>query len=128
MGDINEYFSKAEFACKDGCGNDNISPDLIERLTRLRITYAKPIFITSGCRCIKHNKAEGGKEDSAHLSEGKEGEAVDIRIAHSSEIYELLHINFMYLLFNRIGIGTTLIHFDVSKTLPQNVVWIYSDK
>jgi len=128
MGDINQYFSKSEFACKDRCGNDNISMDLIERLNRLRTTYAKPIYINSACRCKKHNQEVGGVPDSAHVSEGKEGEAIDIRIASSQELYDLLHINFMYLLFNRVGIGKTLLHLDVSKTLPQNVVWIYSNK
>lgn len=128
MGNINEYFDTSEFDCKDGCGYNSISPDLIDRLTRLRVIYARPLIINSGCRCLKHNADVGGVPDSAHVSEGKEGEAVDIKIHGSGEMYELLHINFLYLLFNRVGIGRTLLHLDVSKTLPQNVLWIYSNK
>jgi hypothetical protein len=36
MGDLSAHFSRSEFACKCGCGFDDVKPDLIEALEALR--------------------------------------------------------------------------------------------
>ena len=74
MGDLSRNFSKYEFACKCGCGFDDIAPNLIKVLQKLRDKFGKPIYISSGCRCPKHNVEVGGVPDSQHTR----GKASDI--------------------------------------------------
>ncbi len=77
MGDMTRDFSRSEFACKCGCGKDNISPKLVGALQALRDTIGEPIIINCGCRCARHNKDVGGVPNSQHL----QGTAADIRCA-----------------------------------------------
>lgn len=69
-----KYFKQHEFACKCGCGLNNIDLKLIKILDEIRTYFNRPIQISSGCRCAKHNKIVGGVANSRHLS----GKAVDI--------------------------------------------------
>lgn len=119
MGDLSKHFDKKEFTCKCGCGFDDVDTRLIERLEAVREMYGQPLIITSGCRCVKHNEASGGKGDSAHLR----GIAADIAIKNSRERYELL----LYLInkFYRVGIGKTFIHVDVDTLVDKDVCWMY---
>ena len=66
MGDITTNFDRSEFACKCGCGYDNIDVSLVLDLQRIRNRFGRPIVVTSGCRCEKHNAAEGGSPLSDH--------------------------------------------------------------
>ncbi len=75
------HFSKAEFKCQCGgryCNGypANVSSKLIDILEALRSYYGKPITITSGLRCARHNANVGGVSNSAH----KYGRAADIYI------------------------------------------------
>lgn len=77
-----KYFKKSEFKCQ--CGGKycngypaDISPKLIDILEELRVYFGKPITITSGLRCKKHNAAVGGVSNSQH----QYGKAADIYIA-----------------------------------------------
>ena len=77
-----KYFKKSEFKCQ--CGGKycngypaDINPKLIDILEKLRAYFGKPITITSGLRCKKHNKAVGGVSNSQH----QYGKAADIYIA-----------------------------------------------
>lgn len=80
MGDLSKHFNKAEFACKCGCGfgmkDGDINPALVQRLEEIREHFGKPIYITSGCRCDKHNRKVGGAQFSQH----KLGTAADIMV------------------------------------------------
>lgn len=73
MGDLTENFSRWEFACKCGCGFDDINICLVNRLQVVRDIIQVSIIINSGCRCKAHNKAVGGSSVSFHLT----GEATD---------------------------------------------------
>jgi uncharacterized protein YcbK (DUF882 family) len=73
MGDLTENFSRKEFACKCGCGFDEIDERLVNRLQVIRDISGLPIKINSGCRCQKHNKDVDGESLSFHLL----GEAAD---------------------------------------------------
>lgn len=66
MGDITKNFSRKEFACKCGCGKDDISTKLVEICQVIRDRVDVPITISSGCRCEKHNKKVGGVPNSYH--------------------------------------------------------------
>ena len=114
------YFKESEFTCKCGCGLNNISPDLVDKLEEARGMFGRPLHITSGSRCAAHDRSVGGKSHSAHRT----GEAADIRCATSRDRFKLLNI-FFILGFKRIGIGPTFIHVDISKTNPPDVTWLY---
>ena len=62
-----KYFKKSEFACKCGCGFDDINLKLVKILDQMREHYGRPIIITSGCRCKKHNTAVMGTQGSRHV-------------------------------------------------------------
>jgi len=73
---MNKYFRKIEFSCKCGCGFDDISTRLTDIAYAIRVVLDKPLVITSGCRCIKHNETiRGASEKSLHTR----GEAIDLR-------------------------------------------------
>ena len=62
-----KYFKKHEFACKCGCGFNNIDLKLVKILDEIRTYFNRPIQISSGCRCTKHNKNVGGVANSRHV-------------------------------------------------------------
>lgn len=59
-------FRKGEFACKCGCGYDDIKQELVDVVQVIRDKINRPITISSGCRCEAHNKRVGGVESSQH--------------------------------------------------------------
>ena len=127
MGDVSPNFSRAEFACKCGCGADAVDPILVMNLERMRAEAGGPIVIISACRCENHNREEGGKADSAHLCvpEKKEWcQAVDIVAATGRDLFRLLHAA-ISAGFTRIGIGKDFLHVDIDPLKPQEVVWLY---
>lgn len=74
MGDLSKNFSRHEFACRCGCGQDTVDHELIERAQDLCDESLKMYppgsylvaHVTSGNRCETHNKDEGGADDSQH--------------------------------------------------------------
>ncbi|MBO9542719.1 DUF882 domain-containing protein [bacterium] len=83
MPSLSPHFRLEELACRCGCGGE-AQPEILANLTRVvlmleRVRLAighKPIRITSGYRCAKHNKAVGGRPQSLHLT----GRAADIQV------------------------------------------------
>ena len=110
MGDISKNFDKSEFVCKGGCGKYNLNPVLLDALQRLRDYIGYPIYINSGCRCEKHNKAVGGVKNSLHVR----GKAADIRVDELSP-QELAKSAMEIKEFRDGGIGiyTNFVHVDV---------------
>jgi len=132
VGDLTKNLSRVEFACKDGCGLNNISMELVTLLQEVSDEMDKtfppgyhiPIKITSGCRCFVHNKKEGGKIDSDHLGgKDRECEGADVDCPDSSFRYKFLKAALPR--FRRIGIGKTFFHVGVRKENPQEVIWLY---
>ena len=78
---LRPHFRRREFACKGGdncCGGAAPVDDrLVTGLQILRSIVNRPITITSGFRCVKHNASIGGSERSQHTL----GKAADIRCA-----------------------------------------------
>lgn len=66
MGNLTKNFSKYEFACKCGCGFDDINFNVVLICQSIRDFLNVPIHINSGCRCEKHNKSVGGVQNSYH--------------------------------------------------------------
>lgn len=76
---LSEHFNSKEFDCSgDGCcSTTRVADALIPLLEQIREHFGnKPLVITSGYRCIVHNKLIGGSRSSYHLR----GEAVDFKI------------------------------------------------
>ncbi|OCG19627.1 D-Ala-D-Ala carboxypeptidase family metallohydrolase [Gilliamella sp. WF3-4] len=73
---LSTHFKRSEFACKCGCGFDDVNPLLIDVLEDIRAHFNAPVFVNSACRCKKHNQAVGGKTSSQHVL----GNAADIRV------------------------------------------------
>lgn len=94
MGDLTRNLSRSEFECKCGCGFAAADHALVEILQEVRdrfeVTYkqAKPLVITSACRCPQHNQAVGGAKKSKHML----GIAADFLLigVDPSEIYDHL--------------------------------------
>ena len=119
MGDLTQYFSRCEFACRCGCGFDAISSELVDRLTVARMLAGVPFRITSGCRCTGHNDAVGGVVRSPHLR----GLAADIA-APDSVMYAAILGAVFDADFMRIGLMDNAIHVDVRRT-QRRVAWTY---
>ena len=66
MGDLTKNLSRHEFACKCGCGMDQIDYELIVVIQDACDYFEKPVTINSGNRCIFHNKVVGGHPKSKH--------------------------------------------------------------
>ncbi len=119
MVDDTKHFIKEEFACRCGCGLDDISPLLVKMLEDARERAGIPFTVTSGCRCESHNKIVGGSPTSNHLK----GEAVDISAGTGLKKYEitkaLLDSGFV-----RVGVGKVFIHTDISKEKGKSI-WTY---
>lgn len=64
---LNAHFKRSEFACDCGCGFDTADAALLEALRQVRAHFGSPVFILSGCRCPKQNKAVRGAANSQHL-------------------------------------------------------------
>jgi len=76
MSIMSSFFTRAEFACKCGCGFDVVDTELLTVLSNLRAKFDKPVTINSGCRCREYNKTVGGNYNSKHLV----GKAVDVKV------------------------------------------------
>lgn len=77
------HFKESEFRCPC-CGKADIDPELIRRLEILRrLCGNRPIMITSGYRCAKHNAEVGGAHNSQHVK----GQAADIKVKISKGKY-----------------------------------------
>lgn len=77
-----KYFKKDEFKCKCGGKYCNgfpaeVSMKLVKIADEVRENFGKPITVSSGVRCEKHNANVGGVANSRH----KKGKAMDFRVS-----------------------------------------------
>ena len=120
MGDLSEHFSRWEFACRCGCGYDDVDPFLVNKLEKIREYTGKPMTINSGCRCLRHNTMVGGNPQSEHM----DGQAADIAIGSSFARNNMV-IAALDAGIRRIGIAKTFVHVDIDIEKPQDVMWLY---
>lgn len=116
---LSKNFNEDEFRCPC-CGLVAMDTHLIEGLQYIRDHYRRPMKVTSGYRCEKHNKDVGGKDDSSHLI----GEAADIEVGSSNQRFNLIK-EAIYAGFTRLGVGDGFLHLDIDIEKPQNVIWLY---
>lgn len=116
-------FKLSEFECKCGCRQIKLSEDLGNILQNIRDQYKKPIIITSGYRCIKHNKFIRGSSTSDHIY----GLGVDISVINDRDRFELIKFALDEGI-DRIGIGKTYLHLGLSHPSSKKsdrVIWTY---
>mgnify|MGYP003662132599 CR=1 FL=1 len=76
---LSQNLAHSEFKCKCSYGDCTRTLILDATLRSFELTrkaYKKPIMVTSGFRCQKHNKDIGGKDFSHH----KVGAAIDLTL------------------------------------------------
>ena len=118
-GDLSENFSRIEFACQgtDCCGGTAaIDSRLIEALQQFRDILRQPVHVTSGFRCLRHNRAVGSNDSSQH----PRGYAADISVLPDTSIDEMEVIAEEIEAFRDGGIGKYdfFIHLDVRPDGP----------
>jgi len=113
------FFKNEEFNCSC-CNDHHMDFDTIDMLITARGFAGVPFVITSAWRCEKHNKAVGGKKESAHIY----GKAVDISAIDSRSRFKIVY-GLINAGFTRIGIGKTFIHADTDHNKDAEVVWLY---
>jgi len=115
------FIIPSEFACKCGCGFNEMKPDFLAKLISAREISDVSYIINSGCRCETHNKAVGSSSKN-HV----EGRAVDIKAVDSQTRFKILK-GLISAGFTRIGIHERFIHVDNMEVegLPPKVCWVY---
>lgn len=81
MGDLTKDFSRSEFACKCGCGFDQIDPRVVDMCQVIRDGLGAPIRINSACRCERRNAEAHGVKGSYHTK----GQAADLSCEAGSQ-------------------------------------------
>jgi zinc D-Ala-D-Ala carboxypeptidase len=79
-------FSAQEFDCSH-CGQNEMKPEFMAKLQKLRETYGAPMKVTSGYRCPQHPIEAKKASPGAHAS----GQAVDIGV-QGSDAHTLLRM------------------------------------
>tara|TARA_B100000959_G_scaffold147137_1_gene154500 strand:+ start:400 stop:762 length:363 start_codon:yes stop_codon:yes gene_type:complete len=120
MGDLTANFNRIEYACRCGCGKDDIKDELAMKVQLVRDTLNRSITINSGIRCSNHNSTINATPTSSHI----DGWAADLKYTGSAERYTLLYA--IMPVFDRVGIAKTFIHVDVDANKTAGVVWLYS--
>lgn len=110
---ISKNFKQEEFKCKCGCGEMRISPTVVLLCQMVRDKFKKPVRITSGCRCKKHNSKVGGAALSQHVPKGDElCHAADIQVDDVEPRYVYGYLNELFPSSLGLGIYNTWVHID----------------
>ena len=111
-----------EFRCHCGCQmpaevEANIEALVSNVLDPVRKAYGKPIYVNSGYRCEKHNKAVGGVPKSQHML----GQAADISLRLTAyglqdELMKLVRIIVSQGRFDQLIIYPTFLHVSYKRS------------
>lgn len=120
------FFKPSEFVkCSPSCSIEDLHPDLLLFLDRLRKACGFPIVLNSAYRSKEYELSKGRSGTSSHCK----GLAVDIRCLDSFHrcrivgcICELADRNNEIPV--RIGIASTYIHVDIDCSKPDSI-WLY---
>ena len=117
---MNNYFEDKELRCKCGCNQLKFDAEFKNTLNEIRHELGKPMYISSGYRCEKHNKEVGGKPGSAHTK----GKGADVVCENSVDRFNLIRIAIKAGI-KRIGVSSKFIHLDNDESKPYPVIWTY---
>ena len=115
------FFSKREFDCKH-TGLNDMQPEFMDVLLKIRQEYGKSMRVTSGYRHKTH-PVEARKTHSN--GEHTQGRCCDIACTTSSDRYHIVRIALKHGI-TRIGIADNFIHLGIGGNgLPSCVIWDY---
>ena len=114
-----QFFDREDFACKCGCGLNEIRDDFIRFLDKARERAGIPFVVNSGYRCPENDEKVGGKGN--HTT----GTAADIRVRNSHERFLVVNA-LLNLGAKRVGPAKTFVHVDVNPEKPGQRLWLYS--
>ena len=79
---ITKNFSVNEMKCHCGCGEDSMDMDFMDILQGIREDMQRPLSISSGARCIKHNmRVSSTGKNGPHVPRTEGTKAADILIS-----------------------------------------------
>lgn len=120
MGDVSKNFNRADFVCR--CIDCRALPNspatkqsVIDGVQSLRDSMGKPLVVTRGVSCAKHNEAVGGATDSRHLAFHADG--VDLAIDGPEEAYQIVDIAMKQRFFTTIRVYPHHVHLDARPSL-----------
>lgn len=106
---LSENLNQSEIDCKctnSVCVHTFYAQRTIDAFEKTRLHFGKPIFISSGFRCIIHNKKVGGVKYSDHTK----GDAMDIQCGDKLDLEELHEIAKNYFDYTYIDYEKQFIH------------------
>lgn len=121
--DMKNYFSEEELACKH-CGEYFFDEAFLNRLNEIRVTFNRPMVVTSAYRCKDHPIEAAKEKPGAH----NKGKAVDIKVSGEDAIDLVVAAGLNGI--RRIGVkqkgewNDRFIHLDCDDDLP-NAMWSY---
>jgi uncharacterized protein YcbK (DUF882 family) len=119
--DTTPNFTRAEMACKCGCGECEMRQDFMDMLQAFRTAYGRPLSVSSGFRCPNHPD----EAKKAHRGSHAQGRAADIRCASGGIRHKLLTLAFE-MGFSGIGVAKGFIHLDNGHDFQARpAVWTY---
>lgn len=127
---LSPRFNTREFCCQcshSTCVEQRISKDLITRLTTLREEIGKPLTVTSGFRCGKHQQDLRDKGVNTVISKASQhelGNAADIKVKNTPvDEWTLLAKKYFF----AIGLASTFLHLDTRPLRPDGsyTIWKY---
>lgn len=116
MGDLSNNFSRWEFQCKCGCGENTVDSELLQVLEGIRENFGGMVVtVKSGHRCFEYNVSIGGSFDSQHLR----GRAADIAILGCPAALVQRYLKNAYPGQYGIGSYTRFTHIDTKSGPPR---------
>jgi zinc D-Ala-D-Ala carboxypeptidase len=108
-------FKLDDFRCHcEDCAHDpdrpSCLPEVMGAVQAVRDLMGKPLRLTRGVSCKKHNQAVGGAPDSRHLPEHRD--AVDLACADSQEAFEIVAAVICQHFFTTIRVYPHHVHVD----------------
>jgi len=114
MPKISKHFTRAEVACKCGCGFDSMDIETLKVADEARDFADESITPSSACRCRKHNTkvTKKPRSKSQHLR----ARAMDLPVSNPRALYDYLCAKYP----NQYGFGLykTFVHVDTRSNGP----------
>lgn len=119
------FFRHEELMCPES-GRVVLDPGFAHELLALRMTFRRPMIVTSCCRSTFYNDKIGGHRHSLHVWDDPyhdvEGTAaIDVKVGDAAATAELVKIALMY--GWSVGVAATFVHLDrrILAGMPQGV-------
>ena len=109
-----KYFKRSEFKCQCGGKYCNGYPvemqeKVVKAADKVRAHFDKPVTVSSGIRCTKHNAEVGGVSNSRHL----QGKAIDLNVSGFSASMVLAYVQSLPEIRYSYAINSDYIHMDI---------------